>query len=57
MDTEREKLHIEFHILLDWQRSTRALFMFCSLEGEEGGNETGERTETEMFEREKRFEH
>jgi len=33
--------------------------MFCSLEGEGGGNETGrERTETEMFEREmKRFEH
>jgi len=28
--------------------------MFCSLEGEGGGNETGEeRTETEMFEREK----
>merc|ERR1712037_370574 len=26
-----ERLHIEFHILLDWQRSTRALFMFCSL--------------------------
>jgi len=23
--------HIEDHILLDWQRSTRALFMFCSL--------------------------
>ena len=26
--------HIEDHILLDWQRSTRALFMFCSLKRE-----------------------
>jgi len=32
-----KRLHIEFHILLDWQRSTRALFMFCSLVIQEGG--------------------
>jgi len=35
-----------FHILLDWQRSTRALFMFCSLErGREGGREGGMKQE------------
>lgn len=37
-----KRLHIEFHILLDWQRSTRALFMFCSLVIQEGGGEEKE---------------
>ena len=55
--------HIEDHILLDWQRSTRALFMFCSLKREilldlwgVGEKRKDQNTKkTEMFEGEEDF--
>ena len=55
--------HIEDHILLDWQRSTRALFMFCSLKREIlldlrrelGRWERAKTQKTEMFEEEEDF--
>jgi len=54
--------HIEDHILLDWQRSTRALFMFCSLKrdtfglmGDWGEMKGPKQKKTEMFEEEEDF--
>ena len=54
--------HIEDHILLDWQRSTRALFMFCSLKreilglmGDWGEMKGPKQKNTEMFEEEEDF--